>query len=318
MTTNLPTGSFLDDWIYPTFEQLNKIEWKLSANAQLEILGADYSLDTLHMYQILGTQRIASRLGNNPFVALSGGVDSQAACLLLKESGVKFTAAIMEFRDGLNDQDVSSALNFCEVHSIPFVVVSFDILRFLTRDLQKYVKKYQCPSPQLSAHCAFYELLIEKYSPSTIICGGNPPCIRDGKWEFISNRSHSVWMTFAKQNSYPLIGNFLGYSLDIALPFMCVQPDMSMNLAQRYEAKVNGMHRLGLDVIPQKQKYTGFERVKKHFEEMTNDGWFFEKAFRLPNHNAIPEFASLFVVPAEVELCLSSAHTRLNPRKENQ
>ena len=53
-------------------------------------------------------------------------------------------------------------------------------------------------------------------------------------------------------------------------------------VAEKYEAKLIGYRRIGFDLVPQPQKYTGFELVKDYFEEQTGDGWAFEKRFRYP------------------------------------
>jgi hypothetical protein len=47
---------------------------------------------------------------------------------------------------------------------------------------------------------------------------------------------------------------------------------------------------MGYDVIPQEQKYNGFETIKKYYEEMTGDGWAFEYQFRKP----IRKFAGFY------------------------
>lgn len=304
-------GTFKDEWLVPTVEPVNTIVWRLSEAAQDAIRTVDYAMDVLSSNQRRFISSMTPALGDSPYVALSGGIDSQAACILLKQSGVGFTAAIMVFNDDLNRHDVESAIAFCKTYFIKYVTIKFDILTFLTRTLPSYVEKYDCPSPQLLTHCRLYEMMIEQFNPSCIISGGNPPCIRDGKWEFISSRSHSVWMTFAKINNYPLIGNFLGYSLEIALPFMVLQPDMSTDLGQRYKAKVEGMYRLGIRVIPQKQKYTGFELVKKYFADLTGDGWTFEKSFRFPYHIKRPEYDSVLSLSDEIHGFLTECHLTL-------
>jgi hypothetical protein len=53
-------------------------------------------------------------------------------------------------------------------------------------------------------------------------------------------------------------------------------------IAKKYDAKLIGYRRVGFDLVPQPQKYTGFELVKDYFAEKTGDGWAFETQFRLP------------------------------------
>ena len=51
---------------------------------------------------------------------------------------------------------------------------------------------------------------------------------------------------------------------------------------ERYFQKVRAYQRVGFNVIPQETKITGFELVKKYFENLTGDGWTFERKFRHP------------------------------------
>jgi hypothetical protein len=51
---------------------------------------------------------------------------------------------------------------------------------------------------------------------------------------------------------------------------------------ERYFQKVRSYQRAGFNIIPQETKYTGFELVKKYFENLTGDGWTFERKFRHP------------------------------------
>jgi hypothetical protein len=61
----------------------------------------------------------------------------------------------------------------------------------------------------------------------------------------------------------------------------------------RYLNKIEGYKRAGFNVIPQERKFTGFELVKKELEKKYNDGWMFEKMFRMPLRQHVQE-AGLF------------------------
>ena len=50
----------------------------------------------------------------------------------------------------------------------------------------------------------------------------------------------------------------------------------------KYEQKIISYKRIGFDIIQQPTKYTGFEKVKEHFEDKLGDGWAFERQFRDP------------------------------------
>jgi hypothetical protein len=305
---------FEKDWIYPTLED-RTIVWRLSKSTTTFINVASFTCDEMRVRFDNAVKRLGNQLGDNPLVALSGGVDSQAACLALKRNGVPFTAAILRFKDDLNQHDVTSALNFCALNAVPFIVHEVDIMRFLSRDRMEFVERYECPSPQFATHFYFYEMLIMENNATSIICGGNPPCLRDEKWEFISTRSQSAWMTFAKLNKFPIFGNFLSYSRDIAIPFMLQQPNMRTINKEKidwYGCKLKGMWLNGLDVIPQEQKFNGFELVKKQIESQTHDAWMFEKLYRHPNHGKYPEYGSELRLSPSVERRLTKLNNQFS------
>jgi hypothetical protein len=50
----------------------------------------------------------------------------------------------------------------------------------------------------------------------------------------------------------------------------------------RYQQKIDSFIKIGLNIIPQEAKYTGFELVKDYYAEKSGDGWTFERRFRHP------------------------------------
>lgn len=251
-------------------------------------------------------------LGTNPYVSLSGGVDSQAVCLLMKKAGRKFKIGIMEYENGFNDMDVEAAINFCNKHKFEYTLFKFDVIQFLTRDLSQYVERYECPSPQFCVHFKFYEMLIEQGATS-ILAGGNAPYFYQDHITYPTTRSQNAWTIFAKKNDFKLYGNVLGWSADIAIPLIVSSPnvlDYHDVEAGRYASKVKGMHNLGLYVMPQNVKYTGFEKIKKFFSDQTGDELFFDKSFRYLNFSKYPDYQG-FLIPTKLEedIKLSSFQT---------
>ena len=289
------TCLFENDWLVPIeHSSIQRIEWQLSVQAQRRIRGM---VDVLYGHMIESRRsavvRLGERLGSNPVVALSGGIDSQAACLSLMDAGVAFTVAILVFEDGFNLHDVQSAYDFCIRYDLPHVEVRLDIMKFLGRGMGSYVVKYDCPSPQITAHLWFYEQLIEM-GASSIVCGGNPPYYRQDEIAFVSTRSQTAWMRFSEINSFLIVGNFLSYSLDIALPLLLATSEGG------YANRVAGMHHIGLPVVGQGEKLTGFEKIKEHFKGLTGDGWSFEKMFRQRYTGVVPEYTSVLNIPDDI------------------
>jgi hypothetical protein len=103
------------------------------------------------------------------------------------------------------------------------------------------------------------------------------------------------YIEYVRLNQFPIIGNFLGYDPVLCWTIALLTPthtapwsntpsasQMVEDTGKRYLAKVHGYTNHGFDIIPQSQKYTGFELVKEYFANKFNDGWTFEKKFRHP------------------------------------
>src|SRR5688500_16123155 len=67
----------------------------------------------------------------NPVLCLSGGLDSEAMALAFLNANVPFEAAIMAFTGGLNQYDVTHALDFCAEHKIPYQIIEMDAAAIL-------------------------------------------------------------------------------------------------------------------------------------------------------------------------------------------
>jgi hypothetical protein len=117
------------------------------------------------------------------------------------------------------------------------------------------------------------------------------------------------FIEYSRINEFPAMGNFLGYSPELAwtlgmLSFPLSSPDDNDNSKnnnnysqqefnqvhnERYQQKISAMTRHGLRIIPQSQKFTGFELVKDYFAEKAGgDGWAFERNFRHPLEKLFP------------------------------
>jgi hypothetical protein len=294
---------FDKDWLKfeigkdPVKDTKTSLVWRLKDNVRTPPgIGLSHMVD--------GIRRM--KLGTSPYVSLSGGVDSQAVCLLLKEAGINFIPVILEFKDRYNSMDTDCAYAFCEKHGIKYETIELDVFQFLSRSLPEYADKYKCPSPQFNTHFKFYEMLIDKHNPSSILAGGNAPFFYNEKLTFNTTVAQNSWTNFVVVNDYPLFGNVLGWSLDIAASLIVATPNVTADdelKTERYETKVLGMHRLGLDVTPQDQKYNGFEVFKQHLARMTGDGWSFEKSFRYPFEAKFPNYTGV-LAPSKLEKIL--------------
>lgn len=311
-----------DEWFYLTLHEEHLFLWQLSEQAENRIRQehSSWTAESLRSNLLESTYLLGKSIGDNILVALSGGVDSQVACLALKQAGIPFTAAILVFNDELNKADVNSATNFCSVNDIKYLTVDVDIMNFLGRDLPTYVDRYQCPSPQISSHLWFYEQLIKNYSPSSIVCGGNTLYMVDNRWQYSSTRAQSSWMTFRDVNNFNLVGNFKGYSFDIAVPFMLAHKNTitgEVNEDDRrcplnYASKVQSMYNLGFNVIPQARKMTGFEEIKIMLKNQVKSTSVFDRWYRKPYQKKYRDYRSDIKLSLDIEEILTNAANNLS------
>lgn len=298
-----------NEWMHSTVIDNTFLLWEMSEESERRIK-QEHSLWTdelLRSNLLESTFRLGQSLGDNIFVSLSGGADSQCACLALQQAGVPFTAAILVFDNDFNKVDVDSAVNFCKVYNIKYITHDIDIMEFLAKELPIFVDRYQCPSPQISTHLWFYEQLIKNYNPSSIVCGGHAPYITENLWSYGSTRSQSAWMTFKDVNNFNIIGNFRGHSFDIAIAFMMAQknivnpmPDEDNRCPVSYAYKIQGMYNLGFNVLPQEKKMTGFEEIKIMLKERVKGKFVFDRWFRDPHRRKYKDYGSRFQADPEI------------------
>jgi hypothetical protein len=251
-----------------------------------------FDKDSLMQYRINAANNIAAILGDNPVLCLSGGADSQAMIQCWQEANLKFDTAILVFNDGLNSHDTDHARLFCEQHNIIPILININIVEYLTRDHYILAEKYRCTSPQFSAHYKMFDILRDM-GYTGICCGGTAFAKDETCWGPALSAAQLNYLEYAKINEYPIMGNFLGYYPDLCWSIAILTPSqfnwkVSINESlekatlRRYLAKVQGYRRHGFSIIPQENKFTGFEKVKEYFTKQTNDGWAFEKNFRHP------------------------------------
>jgi hypothetical protein len=189
---------------------------------------------------------------------LSGGMDSQIMlwCWLNSDISfhpvsVKYTGA-PEFKQILNEHDLIELEQFATNHDIPIDYYYFDIINFLENDLKNYATKYQCTSPQICAHMC----MSEELSGGTIIFSGN--FARD------FNYTYTILglKRYADTSGRSVIPFFLLHDPELA----GVLPQAPGNGNNYSTKKYEAYSKLGVPVIPQPGKQTGFEVIKDYYD----------------------------------------------------
>lgn len=258
----------------------------------------NFDLKDLPIYRAEAAVKVYDEFGPKLALCFSGGVDSQCMIQCFIEAGIPFDVFALKFKDDLNKQDIDHAIKYCKTFNIKLNIIEIDVLRFLSRHNFEYGMKYLSASPHFNVHYKMFDILREQGYDS-VVTGGNTFLFSDKKNYFLPNYNRNTmnFINYSNISGFKCQGNFLGYYPKLAWAISLLTPHVSNYIGHqsflnqderkyweqlRYLQKIRGYHRAGFKIIPQNQKYTGFELVKKHLELKTGDGWTFEKLYRHP------------------------------------
>jgi hypothetical protein len=121
--------------------------------------------------------RLIGQKATKPIVVgLSGGSDSQMACLSFREAGIPFSVVIARLRNNNNDiinqHDIATAYKFCETYNISYH--NFDLnLDYYYRTIgREYASYYGFTGQQTIVQCAVMDYIGSKHC--YIMAGGDP------------------------------------------------------------------------------------------------------------------------------------------------
>jgi len=211
--------------------------------------------DCLHEL-IQYVHHIADTMPSPYTLFVSGGIDSQATLHVWKQSGVPFRAVNVNY-DGFNVHDRKEILEFCESHSIPLDIISFDVIDFLENRLEAYAIKYQCASPQICTHMAFSEMVHE----GTKIFSGNLAA----RTLSIDNTVFGLYR-YAQLSGNSMIPFFLMGSEVASKAAIALADTVTDDSGVNYNFKCEQYRKLGVPIIKQEEKLTGFEKVKIYYD----------------------------------------------------
>ncbi len=242
-------------------------------------------------------------------LCLSGGVDSEAMCRAFIAAKVNFQACFLRFKNNLNMFDLKTNIDFCDANSIKYSFVDLDIIDFL--ESGKYFSvalKYECQSPQIATHLWFLDQI------DSIPClSGNPivPVWQNEKWFIVGlpGELHSTYFKYFYINNREGIPWFFIYSPELIKSFFslrCMRPYLDKKITQpsqyTYLEKCKSYLEGGFLVKPREDKFTGFELVKKYYDERhkTTHGQAFNNLFRKPLEEIFPFPDEYFqIIPKE-------------------
>ena len=187
---------------------------------------------------------------------VSGGMDSQMMLWCWLNSGKSFNAVSIKYVSDdqllvLNQHDLVELDMFANKNNIPINYRHFNVTQFLENDLLNCATEYQCTSPQICTYMAMSELIHD----GTIIFSGN--------FAYGLNYSYTIWgmKRYAEKSGKNIIPFFLLHDSELA--------NLPVNLPSNSQyslTKFNSYTDLGVPVIPQPKKQTGFEVIKDYYD----------------------------------------------------
>lgn len=192
---------------------------------------------------------------------VSGGVDSQAMIYAWHISGVPFNIISFKYTDGngtyFNLHDLENLVKFTSVHSLKIDFREINIINFLENHLEKFAEEIYCTSPQICTHA----YMSQSINDGTLIFSGNAlyrgMIMYDytvfGLERYARKRTNVIPFFFI-HDKY-IAGSLLGISKDFNI--------------LNYEQKCKLYQLGGFPIIPQVQKYTGFEVLKDYYDSQS-------------------------------------------------
>lgn len=305
---------FNEGWMSYKLVDLSHVEYSINLSPE-QILSIDAHL--FAEYQQLAVQESVQRVGNKPAVTLSGGIDSQVMVHSFVSAGVDFSPVIFDF-DGKNSHDTNVALEFCELMKLKPTIINLNVGWFLNREGVQFGLKHGLRSPQFTCHAKLCQHLASA-GFSGAVFGGNAAYRSERRehvnagWIYHSTAAQLLdLVTFGESIGWPIIGSFCSWSWKMCLSLSALSVEGVGDVAERYQQKVAAYRAFGVPIIPQAQKYTGFEVIKAEVDSMDKPGYF-ELKFRAPLYSKTPDqnIPSLKLTTAQ-ETALNELSRRLN------
>lgn len=266
---------------------------------------------------VLAAQKIKAEAKNEKLnLCLSGGIDSEVMLQAFLKSGVDFEATVMRFHNGFNEFDIYNVFEMCESKNIKLSVIDIDILDFFESGRYfAYGEKYQCQSPQIATHL----WLLDQIEGFPVLSGNfiYPQHTDNGIFYLgLPGDLHCTYFRYFEKQNRAGAPWFMIYTPELNQSFFktpTIQKQVSLNIDNQipftYQIKCDIYNEAGFQVNPRPDKYTGFEKVREHYDQLhnTTHGIKFDELFRRPLEKLnplpseylqiVPEFSDFAFAP---------------------
>lgn len=222
--------------------------------------------------ECISTARLITEIHPQPTLLISGGLDSEVMAHSFLQAGKKFNAAIMAFKNGLNQHDVNLALETVKRLNIPYQIYELDLFQFIkSKEAADYAQKLWIRLPWIMAHM----WLLKTVDGFPVMgCGDCYLERHSNRWYLLEREQYATWFHFLRLINKPGVSHFFAYTAETRLSFLqepqikelCSNTDSINNsTATKY-----AVYQTSFGCQP-RPKLHGFEHIKaqKHEEETT-------------------------------------------------
>lgn len=241
------------DWIKSDLDYDKKIyKFYFSLEKKSSITAIDAALETIN--------KIISRYPPPYTLCLSGGADSQAMLYawLISKQPFEIFSAIYNFDSNLYDLETLEEFVKNFDSGIKINYHNFDLINFLETEHNDYAIKYRCGSPHFTTYMKFVDII----NKGTVLYSGN---FIENEHKSTSIMTKNAWgmYHFSILSGKNIVPYFLSETKELALAFEKLPKDDNI---PSYEEKIRTYHHNKFPVIAQKEKYTGFEKIKEWYD----------------------------------------------------
>jgi len=167
---------------------------------------------------IIAAKQIAEQFGRQPWVCLSGGLDSEATALAFLQAGVNFKAVSMRFENDLNRHELKFAVDFCKKNNVAHELIDIPIIDFFeSKKFTEYFHGFKAQTLEVCAQMYFLDQFTEPY-----VWSGEPlRLFRKGEGVILQAVSdfEQVFYRFGEARKRICVPNFHFFSSELAWSF---------------------------------------------------------------------------------------------------
>lgn len=232
----------------------------------------------------------AQHQGKKIALCLSGGIDSECLLRAFLQARVSFEIYFMRFNNELNLFDIKTNIALCSSLGLSFKFIDLDIVRFFeSSQHMKYAEKYRCQSPQIAAHL----WLLDQLDAIPVLSGNPFARATLGENSFfigLPGDLHCAYFRYFEKNQRNGVPWFFIYTPELCAAFLRTPTTQQFGSSGQgpeafsYLHKCRSYQEAGFKAPPRENKYTGFELVRKHYDQVckTEHGTGFDQLFREP------------------------------------